>query len=63
LRNREGTGELDVAIEKKDLEKIPELLAGIIPLNQEFLEMATNRFAELVRGKSEHQDRWQRGAA
>jgi hypothetical protein len=63
LRNREGTGELDVAIEKKDLEKIPELLAGIIPLNQEFLEMATNRFAELVRDKSEHQDRWQRGAA
>ena len=53
LRNEQGTGELDVAIAKKDLEKIPELLAGIIPINQEFLEMVTNRFAELIRDRAE----------
>jgi hypothetical protein len=48
LRNREKTGELDIAIEQKDGEKIPKLLAGILPLNQEFLEMAADRFAEMV---------------
>jgi hypothetical protein len=62
LRNEQGTGELDVAIERKELEKIPELLAGIIPMNQEFLEMATNRFAELIRDRAEHQGDRQHGA-
>jgi hypothetical protein len=55
LRNERGTGELDVAIKRKELEKIPALLAGIIPMNQEFLEMATNRFAELIRDGTGHQ--------
>ena len=44
---------LDAAIEKKELGKIPDLLAGIIPLNQEFLEMAINRFAELTRDEGQ----------
>lgn len=62
VRNRERNGELDVAIEKRNLEKIPELLSSIIPMNQEFLEMATNRFAELIRDKSERQGLWPHGA-
>ena len=49
MRNEQRTGELDVAIDKKDVERIPDLLAGVIPMNQEFLEMAINRFAELTR--------------
>jgi hypothetical protein len=63
LRNERGTGELDVAIERKELEKIPALLAGIIPMNQEFLEMATNRFAELIRDSTGHQGDRQYGAS
>lgn len=55
LRNEQRTGVLDLAIDKKELEKIPDLLAGVIPMNQEFLEMAINRFAELTRdGGQEH---------
>jgi hypothetical protein len=61
LRNEQGTGALDLAIENKDLEKIPQLLASIIPMNQEFLEMATNRFAELIRDGAGHQDDRQYG--
>jgi hypothetical protein len=58
LRNEQRAGELDVAIEKKELEKIPDLLAGIIPMNQEFLELAINRFAELTRdGGQDHAER------
>jgi hypothetical protein len=53
LRNDQGTGELDVAIERKDVEKIPHLLASVIPMNQEFLEMATDRFSELIRDRAE----------
>ena len=49
LRNEQRAGELDVAIKNKEVEKIPDLLAGFIPMNQEFLEMAINRFAELTR--------------
>jgi hypothetical protein len=50
--------ELGVAMENKALEKIPELLAGIIPMNQEFLEMATNRFAELIRDRAVYRNDW-----
>lgn len=50
LRNPRKTGELDVAIEKKDGTKVPALLANILPLNQEFLEMAADRFAEMIAG-------------
>jgi len=50
--NREGTGELDIALENKDTEKIPAILKTFLPMNQEFLEMAADRFSELVSGKS-----------
>ena len=48
LRNPDKTGELDVAIEKKDGAQIHELLANILPMNQEFLEMAADRFAAMI---------------
>jgi hypothetical protein len=48
LRNQEGTGELDIAIQNRNTEKISELLEGLFPINQEFLEMTTIRFTELV---------------
>jgi len=62
LRNEQGNGELDVAIKGKDLEKIPALLRSIIPINQEFLEMTTNHFAELIRDGAGHQGDWQHGS-
>lgn len=48
IRNPEGKGELDIAIKNKEAEKIPEILARFIPASQEFLELAANRFSELV---------------
>ncbi|MBU1340699.1 MAG: toll/interleukin-1 receptor domain-containing protein [Proteobacteria bacterium] len=48
--NNDKTGELDIAIENKDMEKIPKILKNFLPLNQEFLEMAADRFAKLVSG-------------
>ena len=48
LRNSNRNGELDIAIENKDGKKIPALLAKFLPMNQEFLEMAAVRFAEMV---------------
>jgi len=51
VRNPKGTGELDAAIERKDPGPIPDILRQFIPMNQEFLEMAAERFSELVSGK------------
>jgi len=48
IRNPEGKGELDIAIKNKEAEKIPEILARFIPASQEFLELAANRFSELL---------------
>lgn len=48
LHNKEKTGELDMAIFEKDGRKVPELLASVLPMNQEFLEMAAARFAEMI---------------
>jgi hypothetical protein len=48
IRNPEGTGELDVAIEKKDVKQVQMCLERAIPLNQEFLEMATDVFSSLI---------------
>jgi hypothetical protein len=48
IRNPERTGKLDVAIEQKDGKKIQEILKQIIPLNQEFLEMATDAFSKKI---------------
>jgi hypothetical protein len=47
-KNPEGTGELDIALENMDTTKIPELLKTFLPMNQEFLEMAADRFSEMV---------------
>ncbi|MFZ0241053.1 MAG: TIR domain-containing protein [Desulfobacterales bacterium] len=51
LRNPEGTGKLDSAIENKDLEEIHSLLSAVLPINQEFLELAADNFAELLSEK------------
>ena len=52
LRNEYGTGELDAAIRERDFRKIPALLARILPMNQQFLEITADRFSELVSGKA-----------
>lgn len=48
MRNEQGTGELDKAIRDKDVMAIPTILAKILPMSQEFLEITTERFSELV---------------
>lgn len=48
LKNQKGTGELDIAIQNRDTEKISELLNSLFAMNQEFLEMTTIRFTEIV---------------
>lgn len=52
-KNEEGTGELDIAIDKGDLQTVSTILKEFIPYNQEFVEMAASRFAELVTDKWE----------
>jgi hypothetical protein len=52
IRNPQGTGELDVAIKKKNTKKIRQILKRTIPVNQEFLEMATSMFFKLIHGES-----------
>ena len=51
LKNDQGTGELDIAIREKDVQRIPGILTRAIPVSQEFLEMAADRFSELIAGK------------
>jgi hypothetical protein len=48
LRNVEQTGELDIALKNKDGRSISALLSTVLPANQQFLEMAAGRFAEMV---------------
>jgi hypothetical protein len=48
LRNSNEDGELDIAIKNRDGVRVPELLASVLPLNQEFLEMTAERFASMV---------------
>jgi hypothetical protein len=48
LSKPDKTGELDVAIEKKDGAKILQLLGSILSINQEFLEMAADRFTGMI---------------
>jgi hypothetical protein len=52
LKNPQGTGQLDVAIEKKDTQEIQEILKRAIPMNQEFLEMTTKIFSEIIHHES-----------
>ena len=51
VRNPQGTGELDVAIEEKDTQKIRQILKRTIPVNQEFLEITTSMFSKLIHGE------------
>jgi hypothetical protein len=51
LRNREGTGQLDIAIENRDIHTISAVLGNCIPLNQEFVEIVAIRFSEQASGK------------
>lgn len=48
VRTPDGTGELDNAIKAKDLDSIQKILRSILPLNQEFLQMASERFHTIV---------------
>lgn len=43
-----GAGKLDIALRDKDTREISAQLAKMIPINQKFLELAANRFSELV---------------
>lgn len=49
VKNREGTGTLDRAIKDENIEAIPSILNGFLPLNREFLEMAAEHFSELLK--------------
>lgn len=48
LRNPEGTGRLDIAMKNEDLEEIHSLLSAVLPINQDFLELAADNFSELL---------------
>lgn len=50
-RNPTQTGTLDRAIADRDLAAVPAILAAFLPVNQAFLEMAADRFSELVSGQ------------
>jgi len=50
VRNPQHTGTLDQAIARGDMEAIPGILSEFLPINQAFLEMASERFNELVTG-------------
>jgi len=47
-KNAEGSGELDLAIANKDTQTIQRILNNLLTMNQEFLEMASDRFSEMV---------------
>lgn len=54
IRNKEGTGELDIAMENKNLKEIQEILNKIYPNNQKFLEIVSQRFNEFILSKKIH---------
>lgn len=56
IRNPQGTGELDIALVERDKEKIPALLAAFLPMNQEFLQIAAERFSDLISGSGGPQE-------
>ncbi len=51
VSNNDGCGTLDVAIRNKDVKNIPGLLKPLIPLSQEFLELAADAFSDMIAGK------------
>jgi len=48
VRNPEGTGSLDKAINEKDPDKVQTILKNFIPTNQEFLEIASRTLTRLI---------------
>lgn len=48
LSNPDKTGKLDAAIEGNDIQSIPKLLSGVLPINQQFLEMTTDYFLKEI---------------
>ncbi len=48
VQNDEKSGALDIAIRDQDLDRIPSILKRFLPMNQDFLEMAAERFTRLV---------------
>ena len=47
-RNPEETGRLDVAIKKRDIAEIQTVLRTFMPINQQFLEIAADRFSTMI---------------
>jgi hypothetical protein len=50
-KNKSGTGELDMAMAGNDTQSVSKILKEFIPINQEFVEITANRFAELASEK------------
>jgi hypothetical protein len=48
LRNPDGTGELDIAIQDRDAKKVKAILNELAPMNQRFLNMTAERFGCLA---------------
>jgi hypothetical protein len=57
-RNKDGRGDLDVAIVNRDPEACSKILKRFIPMNQEFLEMVADRFSELISGQTVRKGSW-----
>jgi hypothetical protein len=51
LQNRAGSGELDAAIRARDTKMVHEKLEPLVPMVEEFLKLATDRFVELITRK------------
>jgi hypothetical protein len=47
-RKPDRTGALDLALKDRDADRIASILAELLPLNQEFLEIVSDRFSRLV---------------
>jgi len=48
VKNDEQAGTLDIALKNLNTNEIPAILESFIPINKEFLDMAADRFAEIV---------------
>jgi hypothetical protein len=48
LRNPEGTGDLDIAIQQRDALRIKGILNDLIPMNRQFLNLAAERFGNIA---------------
>jgi len=48
VRSVDGKGELDMAINENDIAACTRILKDFLPMNQEFMEIVTDRFNELI---------------